>query len=191
MIASILVAAAVTVPQVSLPTYRLNDGEKWNFVVKAKAEIQPYGIGGPITLSFKQKTGGKWDVMMNHKTEFEMNGEKGPGNEMAALFEMDGTLTGTGSGQGMLLFGEQLNMILALPASERTTWAWITGNEPVITKATKDQTMIKVTSEAKNPTGQHTIERWLDEKTLKLVRAKAVTKNATGLITYELLPAKK
>jgi hypothetical protein len=188
--ASLVLTSSLLAPEVALPSYTLTEGDTWKFQVKAKADIQPYSIGGPLTIKFGKRPNGKWSITMNHKSELEMNGDKGPGQEAMAFFEVEPTLLGTGAGEGSLLFGQQLAACLALPGKASTKFT----NFDVITeytsKATEEKEMIKVTSSAKAQTAQYAIEQWIDKKSGKLVQAKCVTTNATGAIRYELLPSK-
>jgi hypothetical protein len=173
----------------NLPAYKIADGDTWKFNVKAKAEIQPYTYGGTLTVGFKSK-GQLWDMTINHKVMFEANGEKGPGPEQVSVWEVQPTLYPTGTGEGANTFGDQLMGILFMPDKAQVQCSILASNAVFNTTSATENEMLKVTSKIEHPTGQHTIDRWLDPKTLKLVKAKCVTKNATGLITYELTPIK-
>jgi len=175
----------------ALPSYGYKSGDVLTFKVNAKAEIQPYGIGGILTVKLTEKTPGKlWNMELNHKTEFVADGQRSPGQEQMAIFETTPNLMPTGAGQGMLMFGDQLAAILVLPTEAEMKLPIFTDRSVFKTTSTKDDKFVKVTSAVTDVTGTHTVDRYLDIKTMKLVKAKCVTKNATGLITYELSPAK-
>lgn len=189
LFASLILSAAL-MPATTLPTYGLTDGETWSFRVKAKADIQPYSYGGMMTIKFAAKSDGKWTMTINHKEEMEMNGEKGPGNQTLAMWEVTPDLKPTGTGQGANVFGEQLMGSLFLPSAPEER-APLFGMNPVfVTKVEEEKDRLKVTSNIKDTSGDHTVERWLDAKSRKLLQVKCVSSSAIGKITYELLPVK-
>jgi hypothetical protein len=189
MVTATLFAMALKTFDEPLPTYALKDGETWKFAVKAKVEIQPYSYGGVLTVTFKSK-GKLYDMVLNYKSEMEMNGEKGPGPEELAIFETDEHLKPTGSGQGAINFGDQLLSILVLPSDGQVRLPLFADSSLFATKATVEKDMIRVTSAISNRYGESTVDRWLDAKTKKLLKAKCSTKNALGITNYELLPIK-
>lgn len=176
-------------PAPAIPTYNFKDGETWTFKVKGKAEIQPYGVAGPLTVKFSKGPKG-WMMTLNHKTEMEMNGETGPGQEMTGVFGVDSQLIPDGSGEGALMFGDQLLAALAMPTKEEVKLPLLGDAVTFTTKAVEEKEFIKVTSQCKGLVGQHVVERWIDAKTSRLVKAKVVSTMAIGKINYELLPVK-
>lgn len=185
-----LILASTLASTSTLPTYALTDGETWSFRVKAKADIQPYSYSGLLTIKFDQKRDSKWIMSINHKEEMEMNGEKGPGNQTLAVWEVTPDLKPTGSGQGANVFGEQLMGSLFLP-SQTEERAPLFGMNPLfVTKVEEEKERLKVTSNIKDTSGDHTVDRWLDAKTRKLLQIRCVSSSAIGKITYELLPVK-
>jgi hypothetical protein len=191
LVAALALAPSVAFQAIPLPKYNLVDGESLSFKVKAKAEIQPYSYGGKLTLKFKAKEEGKlWMTEIVHQEMMEMNGESGPGANTMSIWEMNSALRPTLSGQGANVFGLQLMACLWLPSEEKEQTQVFGDMWQVATTATKVDTMIQVTSKVTEQVATHVIDRFLDAKTMKLVKAKCVTKNATGQIVYELLPTK-
>jgi hypothetical protein len=158
--------------------------------VKAKADVQPYSIGGTLTVKTNIKGDDLWMMEINHKLEYIADGQTSPGGDQPSIWEVKPNLSPTGSGQGANMFGDQLMACLLLPMTDKERYPLFGDNVLFASATMKVEEMIKVTSKVSSPTGEHTIERYLNAKTLKLMKAKCESKSALGKIVYELLPSK-
>lgn len=181
VLASILVSRAE-----AFPTYGFEDGKTYTYSVKAKAEIQPYSIGGKLKLKVTSKDGEKSMLDLLHEVVFIQGNESGPGNPEPSIWEVNKRLVPTGTGQGANQFGQQLMASLALPAaeSERTYFFGAQGNS--VSSVKVSEKAIVVSSKITDVTGTHTIERTLDPKTRVLLKSTCVSALGIGKTTYEL-----
>jgi hypothetical protein len=190
VLTSLVLLAISKTQNTALPKYNLVDGETLSFKVAGKVEIQPYAIGGTLTLKTKKKGNDLWMAEITHNTEFIAEGETSPGGPQMSVWEMEPNLKPTGSGEGANLFGEQLMAILVLPTQEKEKFPYFSDSSVFVTTATKDGDFIKVTSKISNPGGEHVVDRFLNAKTLKLVKGKCLSTTGIGKTTYELSPIK-
>ncbi|MBS1720855.1 MAG: hypothetical protein JST35_10445 [Armatimonadetes bacterium] len=191
MITTALISSLLVLRAEPYPTYKIQTGDTWTFKVKAKVDVQPYTIIGDMKVKFDAMPSGKnWQMTLNHKVEFEMNGEKGPGNNMTSVWEVSPQLVPTGPGQGMNIQGEQLLIALMLPTKDQEAFAGFAEGNLYTSKVTTEKELTKITSTAKDSRSTHTVERWINPKTGRLVQAKVVTTGPIGGIRYELLPVK-
>lgn len=172
--------------QESFPKYGFEDGKTYTYTVKAKADIQPYSIGGKLKLTVTSKGDEKSTLNLTHEVMFIQGNETGQGNAEPSIWEVNKRLVPTGSGQGANQFGQQLMASLALPsaASERTYFFGAQGNSVSTVKTTEKA--ILVSSKITDVSGTHTIERTLDPKTKVLLKSTCVSALAIGKTTYEL-----
>ncbi len=169
------------------PKYTFKEGDVWTFAVKAKADIQPYSVGGDLTITFQSVPGLKSLAMvLKHKSEMVVGNDRAPGAEFAAAYAINESLLPNGSGEGALMFGPQLLAALLLPAAPEARVP-LNGMPTVYSsKVSADKELTKVSSTAKSQVESYTIDQWVDGKTGRLVKATVVTTNATGKITLEL-----
>lgn len=174
-----------------LPKYGWANNDSVTFKVRAKADVQPYAIGGTLTLKLTERTPGKtWRMELSHAVQMIVGNETSNGDTMTGWYEVNQTLYPTGTGEGAFLFGPQLLACLILPATSHERIVLFGRDLWVSTVSEKDNT-ITVTTNIEDQTGaKHNIVRLLDAKTRKLVRAKCETRNALGLTSYELTPVK-
>lgn len=183
----LLSAAPAPLRAEGFPKYTFKEGDVWTFVVKAKADIQPYGVGGDLTITFQSVPGLKSLAMvLKHKSEMVVGNDKAPGAEFAAAYAINESLLPNGSGEGALMFGPQVLAALLLPSAPEARVP-LNGMPTVYSsKVSADKELTKVSSTAKSQVESYTIDQWVDGKTGRLVKATVVTTNATGKITLEL-----
>lgn len=174
-----------------LPKYGWANQDSVTFKVRAKAEIQPYAIGGTLTLKLTERTPGKtWRMELSHAVEMVVGSETSKGDTMTGWYEVDQSLYPTGTGEGAFLFGPQLLACLILPATSHERIV-LFGRDLWVSTVSEKDNMITITTNIEEQAGaKHSIVRVLDAKTRKLVRAKCETRNAMGLTSYELTPVK-
>jgi len=183
----LLSAAPAPLRAEGFPKYTFKEGDVWTFAVKAKADIQPYGVGGDLTITFQSVPGLKSLAMvLKHKSEMVVGNDKAPGAEFAAAYAINESLLPNGSGEGALMFGPQVLAALLLPSAPEARVP-LNGMPTVYSsKVSADKELTKVSSTAKSQVESYTIDQWVDGKTGRLVKATVVTTNATGKITLEL-----
>jgi|GEM_PF-1819578 len=180
----------------AFPTYNFKEGDTWTYQVKAKADIQPYAIGGKLTMKFISAPTMPLAINVEHATVMEVGNEKADGGTTSAIYGVDKMLAPTNSGQGAMLFAPQFLSAIFLPANNGGNMVFLglmtefrSGLMTEFRSTTsEDKDLVKITSSAKTQVESTSIEQWVDPKAGRLVRAKVVTTNATGKITYELLP---
>ncbi len=173
------------------PKYTFKEGDTWTFAVKAKADIQPYGVGGDLTIQFQSVPGLKSLAMvLKHKSEMVVGNDKAPGAEYAAAYAVNESLLPSGAGEGALMFGPQFLAALLLPSAPEARVPLNGLPHVYSSKVALDKELTKVSSVAKGPVESYTIDQWVDAKTGRLVKATVVTTNATGKITLELTSKK-
>lgn len=172
----------------AFPTYNIKEGDTWTYQVKTKADIQPYAIGGKLTMKFISAPTMPLAINVEHATVMEVGNEKADGGTTSAIYGVDKMLAPTNSGQGAMLFAPQFLSAIFLPANNGGNMVFLGLMTEFRSTTSEDKDLVKITSSAKTQVESTSIEQWVDPKAGRLVRAKVVTTNATGKITYELLP---
>lgn len=188
---STIIAAATLFGNFSAPaypTYNIKEGDTWTYIVKAKADIQPYAIGGKLTMKFGSTPTMPLAITVEHATMMEVGNEKADGGTTSAIYGVDKMLAPTMSGQGAMLFAPQFLAAIYLPSKAADNMVFLGQMTEFRSTTSEDKDLVKITSSAKTQIESTSIEQWIDAKAGRLVRAKVVTTNATGKISYELLP---
>ena len=185
-VAALALTASALALDEAFPLYGFEEGKTYTYTVKAKAEIQPYSIGGKLKLKLTKKDDEKSTLDLLHEVMFVQGNESGKGNSEPSMWEVNARLMPTGTGQGANMFGQQLMASLALPsaASERTYFFGAQGTSVSSVKVLEKA--IVVSSKITDVTGTHTIERTLDPKTRVLLKSTCVSALGIGKTTYEL-----
>jgi len=185
-VATIALATSIHPTQDAFPKYGFEDGKTYTYAVKAKAEIQPYSIGGKLKLKLTSKDDDKSMLELVHEVEFIQGNERGAGGTQTSVWEVFKSLRPTGSGEGANQFGEQLMATLLMPVAAKESYPFF-GTSCGVTSAVKTTAdTIVVSSKLVSPSGTTTVERTLDAKTRILVKSTCVSAMAIGKINYEL-----
>lgn len=185
-IATFALANSLRPVQEAFPKYGFEDGKTYTYTVKAKAEIQPYSIGGKLKLKLTSKDDDKSMLELVHDVEFIQGSERGAGGTQASIWEVFKSLRPTGSGEGANQFGEQLMATLLMPVAAKESYPFFGTSCSATSTVKTTEEAIVVTSKLVSPSGTTTVERTLDAKTRVLVKSKCESVMAIGKINYEL-----
>lgn len=185
-IATVALVNSVLPAQDAFPKYGFEDGKTYTYTVKAKAEIQPYSIGGKLKLKLTSKDDDKSMLELTHDVLFVADGQSGEGGTQKSIWEVFKSLRPTGSGEGANQFGEQLMATLLMPVAAKESYPFF-GTSCAVTSTTKTTAeTIVVSSKLVSPSGTTTVERTLDAKTRILSKSSCVSVMPIGKVTYEL-----
>ena len=185
-VTTIILANSLRPSQDAFPKYGFEEGKTYTYTVKAKAEIQPYSIGGKLKLKVTSKDEDRSILELSHEAVFIADGQTGEGGTQTSVWEVFKSLRPTGSGEGANQFGEQLMATLLMPVAAKESYPFFGTSCAATSTAKGSGETIVVSSKLVSAVGTTTVERILDAKTKVLIKSKCESALAIGKINYEL-----